>query len=306
MKVAAITITYNDDYKINEWINNYLDYKDDLYLHIIVDNNSELEYFNKVKDKFKDSVIIRRESNGGCTGAYNDGIKYALSDKLVDSIMLIANDMRLEVGGISKCYDFLRSDPTLGMIEPVILEKDSYIINDFGCEISKTLFMKSYKAGENLSDLQEDFHYADAVTGGMNLASREFYEVVGLQDENLFMYSDEVDMGLRAKKHGFKMAATKNVLAWHQHINENKKVDKRHPFSMYLIARNKVYLGRKHFGVLVSLYVFGYLIFLSLKVLLIVLIKRNYDNVKDQLWSIYGAFNGLIGNMKPNKFSVPN
>ena len=43
------------------------------------------------------------------------------------------------------------------------------------------------------------------MSGGMNLGKREFYEKVGLQDEKLFMYSDEVDIGTRAKKLGFKM-----------------------------------------------------------------------------------------------------
>jgi GT2 family glycosyltransferase len=305
MKVAAITITYNDDYKINEWFDHYNIYKEELYLHIIVDNSSSKEYLVNVEERFKNSVIIKRNSNGGCTGAYNDGIRYALANLEVDAIMLIGNDIKLEPGGISKCYKFLKSDPSLGMIEPVILEKDSYIINDFGCEILKTLYMKSYMSGKKLSDLNEDFHYADAVTGGMNLASREFYEVVGFQDENLFMYSDEVDMGLRAKKHGFKMAATRSVLAWHQHINENKKVDKRHPFSMYLIARNKVYLTNKHFGHCRSLIVCNYFILVSIKQILIMLIKGRFNYMKDQMWYIYGAINGVVGNMKPNKFSVP-
>ena len=37
MNVAAITITYNDDYKFTEWLGHYQEYKDELYLHIVVD-----------------------------------------------------------------------------------------------------------------------------------------------------------------------------------------------------------------------------------------------------------------------------
>ena len=40
MNVAAITITYNDDYKFTEWLGHYQEYKDELYLHIVVDNHS--------------------------------------------------------------------------------------------------------------------------------------------------------------------------------------------------------------------------------------------------------------------------
>lgn len=305
MKIAAITITYNDDYKFKEWVEHYNEYKDELFLHIIVDNGSKPDYLNLVEKTFVNSTIIKRTTNGGCTSAYNDGIRLALSNPDVDAIILIGNDIKLEPGGIIKCYEFLKSDPSLGMIEPVLLEKDSMIINNFGCEITKKLTMKSYMAGKHISELVENYHYAEAVAGGMNLATREFYEVVGLQDEKLFMYSDEVDMGLRAKKLGIKMAATKDAFAWHQHINENKIVNKRHPFSMYLIARNKVYLARKHFGRRESITEYFYFIFISTKQLTIQIVKMRKSYIIDHMWSIIGAFNGLIGNMKPNKYSIP-
>lgn len=303
MKIAAITITYNDDYKFKEWVEHYNEYKDELFLHIIVDNGSKPEYLTLVEKTFVNSIIIKRTTNGGCTNAYNDGIRLALSNQEVDSIMLIGNDMKLEVGGITKCYEFLKSDTNLGMIEPIILEKDSMIINDFGCKITKKLFMKSYMAGKNILEIVENYHYADAVTGGMNLATREFYEVVGLQDEKLFMYSDEVDMGIRAQKKGFQMAATKEAIAWHQHINENKVDNKRHPYSKYLIARNKVYLAKKHFGISRSLYVFNFFFINSIKRYIISVMKWKRFEMKEVKYQLFGAISGIVNNMKPNKFS---
>ena len=98
MNVAAITITYNDDYKFTEWLGHYQEYKDELYLHIVVDNHSCEEYASKLRTFFPCSKIIRRSSNGGCTYAYNDGIKVALADKNVDAILLIGNDIRLPAG----------------------------------------------------------------------------------------------------------------------------------------------------------------------------------------------------------------
>ncbi len=40
MKIAAITVTYNDDYKFDEWFQHYSEYKNELSQHIIVDNGS--------------------------------------------------------------------------------------------------------------------------------------------------------------------------------------------------------------------------------------------------------------------------
>ncbi|MHA1410726.1 MAG: glycosyltransferase family 2 protein, partial [Candidatus Odinarchaeia archaeon] len=258
MKIAAIVTTYNDGYKLKEWIINHQEYKDELYMHIIVDNCSEPEYLEKVEKEFTDSVIIKRSSNGGCTAAYNDGIKYALNYPEVDAIMLIGNDMKLEKSGATKLYNFLMSDDKYDIVAPILLEKDSNKISDFGCKISKSLSMVPFNVGENINDITVNIHEAEALTGGMNLAKREFYEIVGLQDEMLFMYSDEVDMGIRAFQNNFKMAAYKDAKSWHQHINNSIQGDTRHPFSSYLIGRNKVYLSKKHFNFPRTLYVFLY------------------------------------------------
>jgi GT2 family glycosyltransferase len=305
MNIAAVVITYNDGYKLNEWVMHHQQYKDELYMHIIVDNCSDPEYVKKVEKTFSDSVIIKRSSNGGCTSAYNDGINYALSFPEVDAIMLIANDIKLEAGGTTILYDFLMKDDRYGMVAPVLLEKDSDIISDFGCKITPFLTMDPYNSGDNVYDVIDNIHDAEALTGGMNLSKREFYEVVGLQDENLFMYSDEVDMGLRARKKNFKMAATKSVKSWHQHINNSVKSDTRHPFSSYLIGRNKVYLSKKHYNIFKAIYVFLYLAKKAITGCTISIIKKSETSLQSNLWLLKGAINGLIGNMKHNKYSKP-
>lgn len=294
MNIAAITITYNDDYKFEEWCNHYLEYEDELYLHIIIDNNSTEEYYDKVKTFFTDSVIIRRSSNGGCTYAYNEGIEMALADEKVDAIMLIGNDMKLDKGMTTHLCDFLFSDEEYGMVEPVILAKDSDLIEDFGCKISYTLIMRPLNYGEHLFSVPDSFHIVETVTGGMNLAKRKFYEEVGIQDEKLFMYSDEVDMGIRAAKKGFKIAATKTAVAWHQHINPKGGVS-RLPYTSYLMGRNKVYLARKHFGFWRSLNQFIYHCFLFLKG--VVKHMGDKEGLIHQCYFMRGSYNGFVGNM---------
>ena len=86
------------------------------------------EYASKLRTFFPCSKIIRRSSNGGCTYAYNDGIKVALADKNVDAILLIGNDIRLPAGELTKLYHFLYRDEGLGMVAPVVLKKDSEVI----------------------------------------------------------------------------------------------------------------------------------------------------------------------------------
>lgn len=303
MKLAGVSITYNDGYKIKEWARWYAEYKDELYKLIIVDNGSEPEYLKQVETLFSDAVIIKRITNGGCTGAYNDGIRKALEDPEVTHIALVGNDCRLKSGSLTKCVELLDSDPELGMVAPVLLNADSDVVADFGDIIANDLSLKEFGKGEKVDDIPIKWRYCEAVTGGMNISKRSFYETtVGLQDENLFMYSDEADMGVRARKAGVKMAVTKEALSWHQHINPpgNKR---RHPFSNYLIARNKVYLGKKHFGFGKQLFIFNHFFFFNLLYLIKCLITFKWDRLIYPRWAMLGAINGLIGNMKENKYS---
>jgi len=306
MNIACVTLTYNDDYKLKEWYQHYIEYKDDIYIHIVIDNNSIDTYFKTLTKTFSESHIIRKKTNGGCTGAYNEGIKYALSLKEVDSIMLLANDIRMEKGAIPLLHEVIDSDNTIGMVAPLLLDADSLINSDFGCDISNMLIMKPYCEGLHVNDIKEDIHYCEAVTGGANLAKREFYEQVGLQDENLFMYSDEVDMGIRAKSLGFKMASVKNAKSWHQHINKpTSSTDRRESFTKYLAGRNKVYVANKHYGLLRALTVFLYIVsgatFKAVKYAFL----GKFSIIKDYVWMVLGAHMGLFGFMGENKYSLP-
>lgn len=298
MKIAAITITYNDDYKFKEWCQHYEEYRNEIDIHIIVDNGSERGYLRQVKDYFKDSIIIERRDNGGCTGAYNDGIKLALADKNVDAIALIGNDIKLLSGDCSKLYDFLYSNSEFGMVAPVILKKDSNIVEDFGSKISPYLTMQPLNYGEPIQDVSDIYHIVESVAGGMNLSTREFYEKVGLQDENLFMYSDEVDMGLRAQKGGFKLAVTKTAVCWHQHINSPGDAVRK-PYVSYLMARNKVYLAKKN-GLIFSLRVIAY----HFVVFFGGYTKRIYSKEMRRYFYYYlrGILDGIRGNMHSKLF----
>lgn len=294
MKVACITIAYNDDYKFEEWCKWYDIYKEELYLHIIVDNGSQKEFLDRVKAYFTNSHIIERKTNGGCTSAYNDGIRYALSDPNVDAILLLGNDIKLPPGGIRRLYNFLMSDEKLGMVGPVVLKKDSDVIEDFGVNIGTFVNQFLYK-DMKLSQLPSETHmYVDAVPGGASLSKRDYYEKVGLQDENLFMYSDERDMAYRTKKNGYLEGVTSSVTAWHQHIRcpfQDKRLK-----SNYLIARNRIYLEKKHYGLLKA-----YLIAISTFFTAVALFFRDFKNSNrriENIHSIKGVYAGLTGNMQ--------
>lgn len=244
MKIAGITMTMNDGFKFAEWCKWYEEYKDELYIHIVVDNASESSYLKQVKEYFRDSIVIERKTNGGCTAAYNDGIRKALEFEEVDAIALCGNDVRFKKGALTEMYKFLYSNNCFGMVGGVVFKKDSKIVESYGDTVNKLGVSKTNYQNCSIEELPDTL-LVSFVNGGVNMSKREFYEKVGLQDENLFMYNDEVDMYYRAKSAGFIEAVTKKAETWHQHI-PNPVVPGMKEKMSYLNGRNRVYLIRKH------------------------------------------------------------
>lgn len=245
MKIAAVSMTYNDDYKLAEWKEHYLNFKDDIEWFIIVDNNSNVEYLNKVKNEFGDTIIIERKTNGGCTAAYNDGIRYALEHTDCDSIAIIGNDIKLSENCLPVLHNYLFSDESLGIVSTAMLFKDSYIVDSFGHNI-EYFKVENEENKKTIDQIKGIRKYTDLVTGGFTLAKREFYIKCGLQDENLFMYCDELDTALKAKANNYKLGVVSEVYIWHWHIpaptSSTNSIS-----STYFIARNKIYLSKKYY-----------------------------------------------------------
>lgn len=302
VKVACVTVSFNDGYKLGEWAKWFSEYKAALSHHIIVDNGSTNDFLASLKQVFANSTILEMGHNVGSTGAYNTGIKYAIEHANADYIMLLGNDIRISSESVGALVEFMEHNCNVGMAAPIMLNADSDIVADYGCAIRGSLLLRPYKQGERLSDVDSDVHFCEAVTGGANIARASFYKQVGLQDELLFMYSDEVDMGIRAAAEGYKLAAIRGAVCWHQHINPRNQT-RRNPFSDYLISRNKVYLAKKHN--LRSSYpkIVGIFVAKSGKLLIKGVVKRDKAQVDAAKYTFAGLIRGLRGDMDANQYS---
>jgi len=293
MKIAAITVFCNEDIRLKYWVDYANQYINSIHLHIII-NNGEEEYSRILEANFPSSIILHSSSKS-LTKAYNLGIKFALKDILVDSVLLIANDIKISSESILKLHHFLNSNPKLGMVAPVILQKDSNDVETYGANINELTykFNHLYK-GTILSDLKSNIQITDGVPGGMNLAKREYYENIGLQDEKLIMYADEIDMGIRAKKFKYIMAATSDSIAWHQHIDRSAN-QIRPPLSGFLISRNSIYLAYKHTTIIYVLTTFFSWFYEAVKINLGAHLKnKSIDHKTYCYYFLLGTIYGLL------------
>lgn len=288
-----ITVTRNDIYRFDEWVSYYQEYKDDISMHIIVDDASERDYVNKIKTVFSNSIVIERKVNGGSNAAVNDGLRCALQNENIDAIMVLDNDIQFVKGSIKKLYTYLFSDNDLGVVGPLVLKCNSDIVEDFG--VNLTYFSSQFiYQGYSLKSIPKSKKlYVDIVPGGITMAKRTFYEKVGLQDESIFMYCDERDMSYRAKSAGYKLGVISDAVCWHQH-KYCPPIGKRLK-SVFLTERNKIYLIKKYKGILNALLNSLWTIIKSTIVLFIhpfsSQVRFNYKQ------TVLGVCNGICGRL---------
>jgi len=255
MKIAALSLTMNDYHVVDQWVKFYQSHRDVIYKHIIVHNTVNKDYEELVADKFTESTIIIRESNGGTTGAYNTGIKEAFKDPDVDSVLLLAHDCKISSNSIKDLYKLLFSSKDIGAVAPILLERDDKTIVAYGENLTKDTGLDRLYHNQLLSSSLPETIQCDCLPGGMNLIKREVYEKVGLQDESLFMYCDENEFFIRVGAAGYKIIATSKALSSHCHIyTEGKKND--NSLAWFYINRNHLLVCRKYRSFKIALVLF--------------------------------------------------
>lgn len=296
MRIATITLFCNERFRLEAWKEFYAGYKDDVYLHVIV-NNGDAGETEALREAFPDSLVLESPTNN-MMASYNLALRRILEDPEVDAIAQIVNDIRLSPGAFPALYGFLFSEDDLFAVSPVLLEKDSERIDCYGCSIRRrNLDFVHLDAGKELSEVPEGRRRVTGLPGGIFLAKRQYYERLGFQDERLEMYSDEVDMGIRVATESLTMGATSEARSWHQHVNRDGKAV-RNPRAAYLMGRNPVYIAKKYDSPGAVLRVFLRRVYRGLdEIRSAVMHGKTRDHYRFGWAMVRGAFSGLTGRM---------
>lgn len=299
MKIACITVYCNEAFRVSSWKQYFSEYKDAITLHVIVNNGDKKETIF-LRQSFPGSVVLESEG-GNLMRAYNKGLSYVLQNTDIEAVMQITNDVKFENGAIEKLYNFLFSDDKLAVVGPVLLKKDSLIVESYGIDYTGCNHFRGgrqffpYK-GKPLKDIREEVRQTTYVPAGTIMCKRDALVIMGYQDELLNMYCDERDMFIRLKKLGFYEAVTKNAVAWHQHQNRPGMSD-RSLFAPFFSSRNGIYLIHKHANCFWAWLEF-FKVFIYESILVIYhLLKGELNNCKYDRAVIVGSYYGLRKNM---------
>jgi len=166
---------------------------------IVVDNNSSDGSLELAKANFPRAVFIKNEENLGFSAGNNMGIRYAL-EHLAEYVLLLNNDTEVEYDFLRKIIGTFATDKKIGIVSPVIMAGNSKKIWFAGGKIN-WLTMKT-KHENNIEN--RDFYDTDFISGCAMLVRAEVFGKIGLLDEDYFLYWEDADFSVRAKKAGFR------------------------------------------------------------------------------------------------------
>ena len=173
-------------------------------------------------------------------------------------IALVNPDVIVFPECLDALVDFLDQNPKVGNVGPRVLNPDMTLQstcrrfptlwNNF-CSASglAPAFKKSrFFAGEHMFYFPHDRTLpVDVLVGCFSMIRRETFDEVGLLDENLFMYGDDVDWCRRCWKAGWQVVFFPGAQA----IHDRGKITAPYPVRFAVAQQRSVlYYWRKHHG----------------------------------------------------------
>lgn len=224
---------------------------------IVIANSDEENFVSYIKKNYPLITIIPNKVNGGFAQGNNLGLRWALSQKcfyfiLLNNDTVIAPDLVIKLLNKSKEYD----DNCL--ISPKIYfargyeYQPKYKIEEKGKVIwyaGGILDWKNVYAGHRGVDEVDIGQFdkeeeTDFVTGCCLFLNMKIINSVGFLNEKYFLYFEDVEYSLRAKKQGFKLIYYPKTIIWHKNAGSSGKPGS--DIHLYYQTRNRLYLGMKN------------------------------------------------------------
>lgn len=226
---------------------------------MVVDNCSVDDSVITVRKHFSQVSVIESNQNLGFTRGNNLGLKEVKSKYA----LLLNSDTEVLEGSLDKLIDFMdKTDygiascrlvdgegnfqPNSGQL-PTFFPMFTWLsgLDDI---LNKMLSVSSYQARDNRYYLKD--REVGWVSGSAMIIRSEVWHKIGYLDEKIFMYGEDVEYCLRAKREGFKVGWTNGT----QIIHLGGKSSSQPQYNQWRGEfKGLLYIYKKYYGLLAAL-----------------------------------------------------
>jgi GT2 family glycosyltransferase len=241
---AIIVLNYNTSDETLECLRSLRGVTDRSVRIYVVDNGSRPALKASLPD-VPPIRLLESPVNLGFTGGCNWGARVALEDG-ASHLLFLNNDTTVAPGFLEPLIRTVDSDRRIGIATPKIyFHGQERVIWAHGARLDPWTGRSVHLGVLGKDEGQFDaIREVDRVTGCAMLVRRDFIERVGLLDDRFFIYSEEVDWCLRARRLGYAMVVVPESVIWHKGHRTTGRLGR--PFIAYLQARNQFLLLRKN------------------------------------------------------------
>lgn len=239
----------------------YTNTKDISFEVTVVDNNSSDGSTEMIKNDFPQVKLIENSFNAGFTKANNQAIKIAQGNY----IMILNPDTEVIDNALNKMVRFMESRRDCGALGCKLLNTDGSLqrscrmFPSLEAMLYSSLFLDSLLPKSRLFgkyfmtwwDFNET-REVDQPMGSALMLKKEVIDKVGLFDENIFIWFDEVDLCYRIKKAGWKIYFTPEAQIKH-HLSQSFRQWKSVPQMIkgaITWRKSRNYFFKKHKGII--------------------------------------------------------
>jgi len=227
-KVAIIYLSYNSRPYLKEVADSVanLTYPKESTEFIIVDNPAtddsatmiREEIIPRSKQDLPQVTFFPCEKNHGFAGGNNIAIKHALLEEM-DYIFLLNNDARFHPEALTEAVKLAESDKKIGSVQSLmVLWKKPEIVNSTGGMVHFLGFGFVRDNGRQVNEIKtrdgEEIAYA---SGAAVLYRAKALHQVGLLDDFLFLYHEDLELGWRIRLAGYRNVLSMNSIVYHDY-----------------------------------------------------------------------------------------
>ena len=263
-KVFAVTINYKSDKETKELLESLLliDQKS-FDLNVVVIDNYPKKPIRLHAKKYKKLrlKVIYNSQNLGFSEGNNKGMEFALKNG-ADYILIINNDTLVDKNFLTELISIFETKTNVGIAAPLIYFEKGYefkkkeykedelgkVIWYAGGEIDWDNVLAKHKGVDEVDIGQySQISETEFASGCAFLISSEVLKKLGMFDEKYFLYYEDSDLSIRAKRQGYKIYFSPKSFIWHK--NASSAGGSGSELQDYYITRNRLLFALKYASV---------------------------------------------------------
>ena len=245
--IDVLVLNYNDALTTIQFVESVKNYNI-IRKILVVDNHSSDDSLKRLSCLENDKVIVKQtKKNSGYGAGNNFGIHYLYKNFASKYILLCNPDVVVDENTCNRLRNFLEDNREYAIASPFMLDKKGKkqintafrIPSKWECILSLDMLLKKFTKTFYYENIENDFFVVKdvgAVSGSMFMMRTEDMVAYGMFDENIFLYCEEMVLGLKMQKAHKKIALLTDSSFIHNHSVSINKTYKS------IVSKRKIFL----------------------------------------------------------------